>query len=332
MTNYSNTIQAGVTILLIIAVGYICCKFNIIKQKEFGYFNLFLAKNCFFFLIFRSLAGKDIRDLDWRPFAISVLMTFSVYIVALPLLLFPFKDRLGTYIATVFPAVYINYVISGLPIFLSLWDESDISVITVILLSNDMLGSPVFFILTNIREIMMENRELEKAGKPKRKFSAKIFLEILLRLVQNMFLIGIAAGLIYSAFAWNVCTFLSQLQSLLGDCVLPFALFNVGAFLSQQSLFACHWLQFVFCAFLRLLVGPFFSLLFCLALKIPNKMARQCIVLTSQQTAVVCFTLTQNAKIGAGVSSTMILWSCVLMVPAIIFWLFILDKLNLFVD
>ena len=332
MTNYSNTIQAGVTILLLIIVGYVCCKFKVIQQREYGYLNLFISKNCFFFLTFRSLAGKDIRDLDWRTFGVSALMVASVYILVSLIMLYPFKDRFATYISTVFPSIYVNYVISGMPIFLSLWDESDVSIISVILLANDLIGSPVFLLMANIREIMKENEKLVQEGKPKRKFSVKIFGEILLGVAQNRFLIGILVGLIYSSFPLKTCKFLDELNALLGDSVLTFALFNVGAFLSKQSLFACHWLQFVFCAFVRLFVGPFLTVLYCMALNIPPRTARQCVVLSAQPTAATSFSMTQNAKIGSGVSSTMILWSCVLMVPAVIFWLFILDELNLFVE
>lgn len=332
MTNFSNVIQVGVSMLLIVILGYVLTKFRVVSYKSNDTINKFSAKICFFALTFRSLAGKDIREMNFMPFAISAIVVVIGYIISIPIIFIAKKEKFGTYIATTFPTVYINFVISGIPIFLALWDESESTMISIIFLSNDLVASPIFYILSDINQIMNENKKLISEGKPKKKFSIKTIIHILFSLTQNMFLVGNVFGLIYAATAWGVCTFLREIMKLIGDCVLAFSLFCVGAFLSQHSLVSCHWSQFLFAMISKLVIIPFITTLLCLAFKLPPRLARQCIILTGQPTAAACFAVTDRAKLGTGVSSTMIFWSTFGFIPLLVLWIFVLDKLNLFVD
>lgn len=329
MTNYSTTIHTGISIVLVIAVGFICCKLKLIPEKNFQVLNLFVARVAFFFLTFRTLCGKDIRDLNWEPFGVSVLMIITVYLLVAFMMLYPVKDRFGTYLSTVFPTVYVNYTVTGIVMFLSIWDESDIGVVTVILISDDLIASPLFLMLASVRNIVIQNQALRAKGEEP-ECSAKFLLVILSHIAKNMFLMGILFGLIYSSFPLPTCTFLDELNKLLGDCVLALALFNVGAFLSQQSVMACPWQQFLISVIVRLIVCPLVTIAYCYALKLPGKMSRQCTILSAQPTAVACYSMSLVAGIGKEVATTMTLWTSVLMVPSIIFWLFILDTFHMF--
>ncbi|OHT10064.1 hypothetical protein TRFO_20785 [Tritrichomonas foetus] len=428
MSDYLATVNAGVSVLLIIIVGYVCTWLKIVPAKDFGTLNLFTAKCCFFFMTFRSLAGKDKDVLDFRPLAISVLMSLTLYLIFAIIIFLPFNDSFGLYISIVFPTVYVNYFISGLPIFLALWDESETAVITVILIANDLMCSPIFLTLAKIHELRIQRQkrkteqmemksiddniegdsysttssELESSSisqkqtteknntsnfnncknnttihqnhtalsethknhdqnvnitesdsieeesaeinidKKKKKdkinnndddddhYIKKLLLEILNRLIHNMFLVGIVFGMIYLAITSKTCTFLKELMNMLGDCVLPFALFNVGAFLSTQSLIACHWAEALVSLIGRLILGPFLAGIYCYALGFPGRLSQQCIILASMPTAATCFTMTDSAGIGSGVSSTMIMWSAVFMVPVTVFWMWILEVTKLF--
>ena len=332
MTNYSNVIQVGVSMLLIVILGYVLTKFNVVPKSKSDLINKFSAKICFFALTFRSLAGKDIREMNFMPLLVSALLVIIGYVISLPMLLIPMKDRFKTYISTTFPTIYVNYVISGIPIFESLWDPSESSIIPIIFLANDLVASPIFYILANIAEIREENQKLIAEGKPKRKFSFKTIIHILLNLCQNMFLVGNVFGLVYAAIAWNVCTFVSEIMKLLGDCVLPFSLFCVGAFLSQHSLISCHWSQFIFAMIMKLFIAPLIMALLCAAFKMPPRISRQCIVLSGQPTAASSFAVTDTVGLGTGVSSTMIFWSTFGFIPVLVLWIYALDSLNLFVE
>lgn len=107
-------------------------------------------------------------------------------------------------------------------------------------------------------------------------FSAKkILIELLSTLINNMFLVGIVLGFIYLAKTSKICTFIYQLMTFLSNCVLPFSLFSVGAYLSSQNLISCNWLVFLISIVSRLIIGPIITGVFCFALKFPGRLARQ---------------------------------------------------------
>lgn len=400
MNTYLAAVSAGVSVLLINIVGYVCSWLKLISVKNFQTLNLFAAKCCFFCMTFRSLAGKDKSQLDFRPLAISTLTSLSLYIILavviillLPHSLFehdckmcigkhlrnkrdnPFDtpdDSFGVYLMTTFPALYVNYFISGYPIFLALWDESEVAVITVTLISNDLMCSPILLLLSNLRNVYLSHKiRLEKQNMREKEqlrlasvsvstsnehfenesnekiinsdevsinpaeddveFSCKkLCFEIINKLLHNMFLLGVVFGLIYLFITSKMCTFVYELINLFADRVLPLSLFNVGAFLSTKSLIACNWLIFVISLFARLIIGPILSALFCYCLNFPARLSRQCIVLATMPTAATCSTMMETAGLSPGASSTMIMWSCVFMVPAVVLWLWLLDAAHLF--
>ena len=375
MNSYVATVHAGVTVLLIIILGYICTKFKFVPVKDFDTLNLYTSKLCFFFMTFRSLAGKDKDEIDFRPLVISILMVLTIYILYSVIFFFPIKDKLGVYLSITFPAIYVNYFISGLPIFLALWDESQTAIISVTLVANDLVGSPIFLTLAKIRELLNERKKsdeqksinedqntgtheinedtasksiadncetfqsdkktsqsMNNQDKKHNNFMKVLILEILNKLVHNMFLVGIIFGLIYMAITSKMCTFVSEFINLLGDCVLPFALFNVGAFLSQQSLIACSWTLLLASLFGRLVLGPLIAGVYCYALGYSGKLSRQMVILCLLPTGAICFPMAQIANVGQGVASTMILWSAVFMIPFAVFWMWLLDVTNLFVE
>lgn len=332
MVNYTNVIQVGLAMLAIIALGFVLSKLRIILPKDSGAINIMVYYIGFFPLLFRGIASKKLSELDFNPFWIAALMSISTYVALAFLLPYPFKNRLKTYLATVFPTVYINYVISGVPVFNALWPPSENVVISMMTMSNDMISSPIYFVLVGIYSVIEANKKLVAAGLPPERFSFKILCRIFLGVIKSPILIGIICGIIYSAIGLKYPIFLDRLMGYSGDMIFALSLVCVGVFLAQHSLISCGWVQFIFCMFVRIFVGPFFALLWCMALKVPPRIARQCIIIGSQPTAVATYTVTSNAHIGEGVASTLIFWTTVLVVPTIIVWFSILDGLKLFVE
>ena len=118
----------------------------------------------------------------------------------------------------------------------------------------------------------------------------------------------------------------------MGDLCLPLALFCVGAFLSEHSLISCHWLKFVVSLILRAFIGPCFAAIYSYALRLSPRLARQCVIMAAQPTAVASYQLSLAAGIGTGSASTLIFWTTLLTVPILIVWIEILNGLNLFVE
>lgn len=328
MVDYSNVIHVGVSMLLLIILGYVCTKFRWVPKEESDILNRLTFKIAFFSLTLRSLAGKDAATMNYFPLAIGSLMAVTVYILMALILVYPkFKDKYATYLSTVFPANYVNYVISGMPIFTALWDVSESTMIPMITLANDLVTSPIFLAMCALYKIH-KHKETHPDEPPPT--CAQVAREVVLRMLKNPILLGNLVGLVYAGTALPVSTMLSQVFNMLGDMCLAYSLFCVGAFLSQHSFMSCHWLKFVTALVVRLFIGPIIAGIYSWALGLSPRLARQCIIIAAQPTAVACFTLTDSAGVGSGAASTMIFWSTALTVPALIVWFTVLNALHLF--
>lgn len=76
MNQYIAAIHGGVSALMLTIVGYIFSLFKLIPLKDFGILILYTSKCCFFFMKFKSLAGKNKTQLDFSP-----LMSISLYLL-----------------------------------------------------------------------------------------------------------------------------------------------------------------------------------------------------------------------------------------------------------
>ena len=154
------------------------------------------------------------------------------------------------------------------------------------------------------------------------KFSFKILLTIIKNIVLNPIMFG---NII------NFCTFIQSLADIAANGVLALCLLCVGGFLSQMSIIACPWGQFFFCIFIRHFMMSFMAVVFCKVLNVDHTLAKQCTILASLPTATASFLLAHTNETGPGCASTLIFFSTILCVPAMIAWMSVLDALKVFV-
>ncbi|OHT14762.1 Auxin Efflux Carrier family protein [Tritrichomonas foetus] len=163
---YIDVLQAGVSCLMVIGVGFILSKFKIFEPDEFNVFNSINSKICLPFLLFRSLASRKMKDLSFMPLVNALLMSASTQLlVAISCAIFPFPDKLATYLSTVISSVYINYIIIGLPIFNSIWGTMYNHIPAICTFTHYILLVPVYIILAQIWQIK-QNKALEHLKEP----------------------------------------------------------------------------------------------------------------------------------------------------------------------
>lgn len=339
---YGDVLQAGVSCLLVIGVGYLLSKFNVFTTDEFKVFNSFNSKVCLPFLLFRSLASQKMKDITFLPLLNALLMSASTQLlVGIISAVFPFKDKLGMYLSTVISSAYINYIIIGLPIFNSIWGTEYNHIPAICVFTHYVLLVPLYTILAGIWRVkqskksasIADNEEGDKDPKAKSKAPAITCKDIGLAFytaIKQPLLIGNIIGLIWSAIGIDYYPFFKVMSKYIGDVVLVFALICIGRFLQVNSLLSCKWLHLVLCLFIRCFVCPGFSALYAYAFKFNGRLARQCIVLSSLPAANAGFVLSSEMGIGANVASAMVFWSLIIIVPVLIFWFFILNHFNLF--
>ena len=332
MVDYLNIIYIGLAMVCIMMVGFICGKLKIISKEGAGIVNRYTFKVCFLPVIARMLTSKKFSTINWWPLLISTLMAISTNLTLALCCFLPMKDKLGTYVTSLMPANYINYVVSGIPIFSAIWDASESSVVSIMTLSNDLLTNPTYLVLGALWTIRRANIERKQRGEPEQKFSFNDVKLVLYKLSQSPILQGNAFGLIYAATGLPMPTFLSEVLKLAGDVVLPMSLFCVGVFLSYNSLISCHWLKFILLVLIRHFVAPAWAILYCYLFHLPGKISRQCVVMVAQPTGAAAYLVAEALGAGQGVASTMVFWTAIICIPAIIFWLWLFDAVGLFVE
>ena len=330
--NYTKVISEGAALITEMLIGFFAVKFKILKAETIPGINKFAFKGCFAFLSFRLLMKTKITELDFIPFCVNAIGSVFTQIFLCILLLFPFKKKFEEYISIMAPTCMINYVIIGLPIYLSLWDPSNQVIVSIITLSNDLITTPVFLVLTGFWAIQQRNIVHQQKGEPLEKASWHLILNVLKNFVSNPMLIGDVVGFIVSGIGRGVPDYIDRIANILADCVLALSMICVGGFLASHSIISCKWWEFVICLVVRFFIFPFFTLLAALMFKLEASKARICVIMATLPTASAAYMMAQTVGIATGTASTMIFWSLILSVPVVILWFAILDGLNLFVE
>ena len=318
MVDYWNVMQVGLAMLIITTIGFVLGKLKVFTSCDVPIINKYVFKCNFVPLMARVIMVKKLSELNFMPLADSALTSLATYVVVLPALALPCKDRFAMFLSVI------------LRVFNAIWDPSEGVVVSILTLANDLLVVPLYLALAQIYTLRKENEKRLKDGKPAIKCSWKVAGKILLQVVTSPILIGDIVGFVYAATGLPIPVYVKTLTTIMGDVVLPLSLFSVGIFLAQHKFIACHWLKFIVMIILRHVVSPLFACLFAVALKFDNKLIRQCTLMTCSPTAVACYLITEASGIGAGAASTMIFWSTVLSVPLIIAWGATFDALHLF--
>jgi len=330
MVSYSNFIQTGVALIFEIAVGYLFSKLKIVNSSVSGPLNKLLFQVGYIPLMFRNLASQDIKKVDFVPLGINGLSSVTCLIFLAVIFLFPIKNKFSTFLATELPALYINYVIIGIPIFNSIWDPSTNGIVGIICLANDVVTSPIYLTLAAIFEICEKNKVNVAMGEPKERFSFSKVIFIIKSIVTAPVFIGIVLGFGWMATGLTQPIFLKRIMDLLANLVLFLSLFCVGCFLSEHSLMSCPWWQFLVCVIVRHILQPVVAGFYSWALNINHTTARQCIIMIALPSAVACYSLSMRTGVGTGCSSTMIFWSTVISIPALVIICSVLDSAKLF--
>lgn len=329
--DYLSVVQVGLRLFMPIVIGYILLKVKVIDMDVVNAGNRYLLSIGYPLLAFRAISKNKLREISFIPFFIGGLMVVTMYATCAVVFIFPrIKDKFYYWLSSLLPCTYTNYLIIGLPIFNQIWDEGDVMV-SVINLSNDIISVPIFLILSNIYNLKVRN---EKKGSSQddeqEKFSFKILLHILLRVIKNPIIIANVCGLIWSSIGLDMPTFPNRIVNIIADGVLSYSLVTVGGFLSQFAVISCPYIQFFICVFLRHCYTSLLAGLYCYILNVDKLLSRQCMLMTCMPSAAAAFILTMDANCGPGVSSTVILFSILLCIPAVIMWSAVLDVLKIY--
>jgi predicted permease len=328
-----DVVQVGIACLGLIAIGFILSRFSIFGADEFKALGTFTTNFAFPFLLFRSLAARKIREISFLPLIDALLMSSVLQgSTALVCFVFPFKDKLYTYLTTIICSAYINYIIIGLPIFNAIWGTEYDHVPAICVFTHYILLVPQFLILAQVWQIKKSKADETVEGEEVAGLTIRDIGRAFWTALKTPLLLGIFVGLIYSASGLDYPIFLKYTGKYLGDIVLVFAMCGIGRFLQVNSILGVSWVHLITCLFLRFFAAPGLAALFAWLLKLDGRLARQCTILSCLPAANAAFVLSNSVGIGADVASAMVFWTLILILPVLIFWFFILDHFGLFPD
>jgi predicted permease len=332
MTSYTNVIHVGCGIILMIAIGFALTKTRVVAPEHLAPVDRFLFKCCFIPLIAKNLVRQTMANMNFKLCGVFVCTALASQLTLALMMIYPLDDRFGTYLETMLPATYVNFILIGIPIFESIWPDGDTSVPSIITLSNDLVTAPAYLLMTGFYAVFRRNRVHREKNEPTESFGLKQLGRIGLSLITNPVIIGYVIGFLWAGAHIPIPLAMEEGIKYLAGACLPMSCLCIGAFLAEHSLISCPWVQFVLCAVMRHIVYPLFAGLFAWVFKLTPTAGRQTIIMATLPSAVSSYLLSTNAGIGAGVSSTMIFWTNILFLPAIIVWFIVLDGLSIFVE
>lgn len=157
-------------------------------------------------------------------------------------------------------------------------------------------------------------------------------LTAFLSAIRAPIVVGTLIGFFWSLFGIPYPPFLDIIGTFCGDIVLIFGLLGVGHVLQTNGLIACHWIQLIFLLLVRFFICPAISWFYAFLFKLKGKVARMSIIFSALPSSNGAYVIAQTAGVGVKATSSMILFTLVLIVPVLILWFYIFDKLEIYLD
>lgn len=333
---YTDVLQVGIAMLIIIAIGWFLQFKRIVKPSEFKSANKLCSKIGLPFLMFNTLVKQSIKNISFMPLLITILMNVSCHILLCLVFVFMRHGALEKYVTLEISSCYVNYIVIGLPIFITIWGEDSSKVAVICPFAHYFFVVPLYMLLTNlIKTRKMKEEELRSMAN-----SSDEVVEVHLTCcdVGNAFwnsiktplVLGALIGLIWSCTTLTAPIFLVKVASTIGNVVVVFSLLCIGSFLEKNSIIACSWSELVICLGIRFVFAPIIALLWCIAIGVSGTLGRQCTVLSSMPLSTVAYILATSTGFGEGATSSMVFWTVILVVPLIMLWFYIFDSTGLF--
>ena len=119
----------------------------------------------------------------------------------------------------------------------------------------------------------------------------------------------------------------------LGDCVSPLSLFAMGVWMSGRGLLLAQevkCLTIISGMISKLVIAPLLMLGLALGMGLDDEASRAAVLIGSLPISMASFTLASQYEIGEGLLSANVFMGTLLMLPTVLIWNIVLDKLDLF--
>lgn len=264
-------------------------------------------------LLYHSISTSDFRSAFnlsiIGPFYLGAFICFAVGIVIARR---AFGNSPGESVAAGFSGTFTNTVLVGLPILTRAYGDGALPVTLSII---GLHGA----ILLTAGMVTMEL--VKRDGQP----LGKTLLVAVRRVVSNPLIWGIAAGIIGSVLEIKLIEPAEAFFVMMGQAVVPAALFGIGGALVEFKL-SENWKQALVASLIKLILHPAIAyVLMVWVLRVPLDIARYGILLSAMPAGVNIYVFATYYDRGVSVATNTILIATVLSAATITVWLYILS-------
>lgn len=300
-------------IFALIALGNLAVRYKLFPAEGIkaliGFVNNF-ATPC---LLFYSISHSDFRSaFDIRiiaPFYVGACICFGVGILIARR---AFGNRPGEAVSVGFSGTFTNTVLVGLPIMSRAYGEGALPVTLSIIGLHGAILLTVGMVTMELvrRDGKSLGRTLVVAGQ---------------RVISNPLIWGIAAGIVGSLLNLRLIEPAEAFFSMMGQAVVPVALFGIGGALNEFRL-SENWKQALVASLIKLVLHPAIAyVLMIYVLRVPMETARYGILLSAMPAGVNIYVFATYYDRGVSVATNTILIATVMSAATISAWLYILS-------
>lgn len=300
-------------IFALIALGYLAVRFRLYPAEGVKALIAFVNNFATPCLLFYSIGTSDFRSAFnigiIGPFYFGAIACFVLGIVVARRF---FANRPGESVSFGFAATFTNTVLVGLPIMSRAYGEAAMTVTLSII---GLHGA----ILLTLGMVTME--VTRRDGRP----LGQTLVLAVKRVVYNPLIWGIAGGMTLSVSGLELIEPAAAFFSMLGQAVVPAALFGIGGALNEFKL-SENWRQALVASLIKLVLHPAIAYaLMIWVFHVPMDIARFGILLSSMPAGINIYVFATFYERGASVAANTILISTMLSAVTITGWLYILS-------
>lgn len=213
-----------VPIFLLLALGYLSVKCQILKKEQVEMVGAFVIKVALPLLFFQFLASKDLHEIWYfEYFAVYTSVTLLLYSFSFWLMRHQFKNTSSHSAVLSLGAAMSNTGLIGTAVLTLLVGQHAMTYTSLVVIIESMILIPMVLILAALGTQHQANL-------------GSLVKSTILMLFQNPLFMGVMLGMACTIFEIRLPIYLDQVFAMIGQTASPLALFAIGGGIVGMSL------------------------------------------------------------------------------------------------
>ncbi|WP_290770941.1 AEC family transporter [Anaerofustis sp.] len=313
MNNFIFSLNATIPIFLIMVIGILLKKLNIINDEFEKGLNKFVFNLALPLLLFQDISSTNFIKLWDSKFVIFCFITTFISIIISYFVSMFFKDK----------SIQGEFIQSSY--------RSSASIIGIAFVQNiygNIGASPLMLIgavpLYNVTAVIV----LSLFNKKEHNLNKQMITKTLRGIITNPIIIGIFLGLIWSLSGFKKSIILNKTLSSLASTATPLGLITIGASFNLKKAFR-KIKPALICSVFKLLVFCILFIPFAVAIGYRNDYLVTILVMLGSATTVSSYIMAKNMGHEGTLTSSVVMLTTMFSSVTLTFWIFILKSLSL---